>query len=218
VLEATADGGGWRLDGTTPWITGWGRIDVVHVAARTSDGRVVWGLVDAAETDGLTVEPLKLAALQASATVRARFEGVALPADRVTLVEDGGSWQARDTAGLASNGALGLGVAGRAIRLLGEARPDVAAHLQEELVARRDAIDTWPPDAVPAARAAVTDLAVRATSTLVVAGGGASMNLGHHAQRLAREAMFLLVQGQTAAIRAAQLALVAGSTPAGTVR
>jgi transcriptional regulator of acetoin/glycerol metabolism len=39
----------------------------------------------------------------------------------------------------------------------------------------------------------------------VVSGGGRSITLDHHAQRLAREAVFLLVFGQTGAIKAAQL-------------
>jgi hypothetical protein len=40
---------------------------------------------------------------------------------------------------------------------------------------------------------------------LVVTGGGRSITMDHHAQRLAREALFLLVFGQTASIRAAQI-------------
>jgi hypothetical protein len=54
---------------------------------------------------------------------------------------------------------------------------------------------------------------MRAASTLVVAGGGRSMLLDHHAQRLAREAMFLLVFGQTAASRREQINLEALALP-----
>jgi hypothetical protein len=42
-----------------------------------------------------------------------------------------------------------------------------------------------------------------ATTAAVVAGGGRAMDLRSPAQRLAREGMFLLVQGQTAQVRAA---------------
>jgi len=213
VLRAVPDGDGWRLHGTTPWITGWGRIDVVHVAAWTDDGRVVWALLDAEAAGGLSVEPLELAAIQASGTVRARFDAVRVPAARVTTVEDGDTWRARDAAGLATNGALGLGVAHRAVRLLAGGHPVPAAALNGELDRLRAALGTAAPDALPGVRAGITDLAVRAASALVAAGGGATMDLGHHAQRLLREAAFLLVQGQTSSIRQAQLALLTRHTP-----
>ena len=48
-------------------------------------------------------------------------------------------------------------------------------------------------------------LAVRATTALVTVGAGRSMLLDSAAQRLARVALFLLVQGQTAAVREATL-------------
>ncbi len=57
-----------------------------------------------------------------------------------------------------------------------------------------------------AARADASLLAVRAATALVAAGGGRSVEIGDHAQRLMREAMFLLVFGQTAPIRNAQRA------------
>jgi alkylation response protein AidB-like acyl-CoA dehydrogenase len=68
---------------------------------------------------------------------------------------------------------------------------------------------------VAAARAAASALAVRAASARVAAGGGRSMVTDHHAQRLAREALFLLVQGQTTAIRAAQVAALTGPVTPG---
>jgi alkylation response protein AidB-like acyl-CoA dehydrogenase len=58
---------------------------------------------------------------------------------------------------------------------------------------------------MPEERARASELALRAATTLVVSGGGRSIALDHHAQRLAREALFLLVFGQTAAIKAVQL-------------
>jgi alkylation response protein AidB-like acyl-CoA dehydrogenase len=58
---------------------------------------------------------------------------------------------------------------------------------------------------MPEERARASELALRAATTLVVSGGGRSIAMDHQAQRLAREAIFLLVFGQTAAIKAAQL-------------
>lgn len=49
------------------------------------------------------------------------------------------------------------------------------------------------------------DVMRAATTAAVVAGGGRAMDLSSPAQRLAREGMFLLVQGQTAEVRTAHL-------------
>lgn len=54
-------------------------------------------------------------------------------------------------------------------------------------------------------RAAALDLNQRVASAFIVASGGAAMMLSSNAQRRAREAMFLLVQGQTSGLRAASL-------------
>lgn len=58
------------------------------------------------------------------------------------------------------------------------------------------------------------DLMRAATTAAVVAGGGRAMGLGSAAQRLAREGMFLLIQGQTAAVRTAHLGALRAPGPA----
>ena len=50
-------------------------------------------------------------------------------------------------------------------------------------------------------------------AALMARGGGRAIRRDEHAQRLAREALFLLVQGQTPAIRAAQLGRLFRSPP-----
>ncbi len=65
-LQAQEVDGGWRLDGTVPWVTGWGGIDVIHTGARRESGDVVWALVDACAGAGLSIEVLRLVAVQAS--------------------------------------------------------------------------------------------------------------------------------------------------------
>ena len=79
VLTATPAEGGWTLDGFAPWVSGWGRIDLVHVAARGPDDTVVNVVIDAVEGDGVTAERQRLAALDASATVRLDFASVRRP-------------------------------------------------------------------------------------------------------------------------------------------
>ncbi len=57
-------------------------------------------------------------------------------------------------------------------------------------------------------RAAACDLASRAATAVVVARAGAAMRRGCSAERRAREALFLQVQAQTAATRAASIELL----------
>jgi alkylation response protein AidB-like acyl-CoA dehydrogenase len=199
ILSASRDPGGWRFDGHAPWVTGWGRVDVVRAAARRENGDIVWALIDATAGPSLNVETLRLAAVNASATVTLRFRDHLVPTDRVIAIQPFDEWQARDRAGLRLNGSLALGVAGRCAALLG------SGPLSERVRACREALDQGEPSAMPSLRARASELAVRAATTLVVTGGGRAIAMDQQAQRLAREALFLLVFGQTSAIKAAQL-------------
>ncbi|MCU1488652.1 MAG: uncharacterized protein JWM85_57, partial [Acidimicrobiaceae bacterium] len=152
---------GFELTGSAPWVTGWGRIDVLHVAARTDDERVVWALLDAKESDSLSVEALRLGAVQASGTVSLRLEHHRVGAERVTLVEPLSAWQERDARGLATNGAHALGVARRCLALVGPGR------LEDQLLAARERLDCAAPEELPGARAAAALLALRCAARLV---------------------------------------------------
>jgi len=199
LLRARPTEDGWVLDGESPWVTGWGRVDVLYVAARDGED-VVWTLVDAEPSGTLTAEPLRLVAVNASGTVTLRFDGHAVPADRVIAIEPYTDVLARDAARLRVNGSLALGVAGRCCALLGP------GPLDAELAAVRAALDTAGPHAaMPAARAAASELAVRAAAALVTGTGSRSILADQHAQRLARESLFLLVFGSRPAIRTALL-------------
>lgn len=199
ILTASRSADGWVLNGVAPWVSGWGRIDVVHTAARDAEGNVVWLLVDAVESTTLEIERLELAAMNASATVRVRFHDHVVDPARLTMVEPFKAWVERDGAGLWRNGSFSIGLARRCSLLLSS---DL---LEDEIAACRSLLLASGPDTVVEARARATELAVRAASALVVAGGGRSILASEHAQRLAREAMFLLVLAQTPTLRAAQL-------------
>jgi alkylation response protein AidB-like acyl-CoA dehydrogenase len=197
-ISATPAEGGWLLDGTAPYVTGWGLIDVVLAAAMTNDGRVLRALVDAGAADGLRVQPLRLLAASASGTVRLTFEHYFVPSERVTSLEayspppsyDGGGRQ---------NGSLALGVARRCLQMLGP------GPLDEELNARRKQLDEAPEEEMAGARAAAAEFAVRAAVCLFVHGGSQSLLMDVHPARLYREAAFLLVFGSRPAVRAALL-------------
>jgi hypothetical protein len=71
----------------------------------------------------------------------------------------------------------------------------VASRLRAECDTVRGRLDAGlaDPAAMVSARADGAQLAMRAASALVAAGGGPSLLGTHHAQRLAREAIFTLV-------------------------
>lgn len=195
MLHAQPVTGGYVFDGTSPWVTGWGYIDTLHAAARDPDDNVVWGLLDVSPQAPLSVEPLDMVAIMASQTVQANFHSYFVPADRITSSMPLSDWQVRDAAGLRSNGSLALGVASRCCALIGP------SPLDGELSGARAALDTATVQTMPAARAAAAELAMRAASALVVASGSRSILASSQAQRLAREAVFLLVFGTRPAIK-----------------
>lgn len=196
-LHARQAEDGWVLDGVSPFVSGWGRIDVVHTAARAGD-EIVWLIVDAAESAALAVERLRLAVLDATATVRATFEGLAVPGDRMTGRHPAGGPTPPEV--LRLHAALALGVASRCCRLLGP------TPLDDELAACRAELDRLDPATIFRSRAAAGELALRAAAALAVTEGSRSLLAADHAQRLAREALFALVYALRPASKDALLA------------
>lgn len=200
LLQANQVDGGWLLNGTSPWLTGWGLIDVVHCAARTSDDRLVWGLVDATSSKTLRVERHRLAAVDASVNTTVHFRNHFLSGERVTRVIPYEVWKQQDAETLRLNGSLSLGVADRCSRLLGDGSFSGAI---DEVRASLDRADATT---MPAARASAAELAIRAAAAVMVHLGSSSIVLGHDGQRLMREAAFLLVFGTRPAIKIELLA------------
>jgi alkylation response protein AidB-like acyl-CoA dehydrogenase len=204
TLQARREGNGWRLTGSTPWLSGWGRIDVIHTAARDDSGNVVWLLVDAAEGPALSVERRRLVALDATATVLATFSGLLVPDDRVTsIVPYTGGPTPPEV--LRIHASFALGVAARCCRLLGP------SPLDDALTRCRGELDRLDPETIGASRAGAGELALRAAAALGVATGGRSVLLDDHAQRLVREAFFVLVYALRPESRAPLLARLGGA-------
>ncbi len=199
ILRAERRDDGLFLDGEAPWVSGWGRVDVLLVTAR--DGEAVRSvLMDAVATETLRAERLRLVGANASGTVTLRFDRHLVPSDRIVSEESHADVLARDPTGLRMNGSLALGVIDRCCRLMGPSAID------DQLISTRAALDEATTETLPAARAAAAELAMRAATALVVQSGSRSILVDQHAQRLAREAMFLLVFGSRPAIRDALLA------------
>ena len=212
---------GWRLDGVAPWYTGWGRNDVAFVAGITDGGDVVFGAVPAIEGAGLTMKTrLRTAALDAACTVVLALDGVIIADDDVALQQPHADWLAGDAGAADANPGI-FGVAASAVRLLHEAgvvRTERAtieaaavfgarlADVRSQCYALADSVPLGEAiDERLALRAVALELLIAATSALVAANSGPAMAVSSPAQRKAREALFLLVQAQTAPARAATL-------------
>ncbi|MGW3340314.1 acyl-CoA dehydrogenase family protein [Streptomyces sp. NPDC001009] len=215
-VRARRDGTGLRFDGTVPWYTGWGLNDVLLLAGLTDDDEVVFAFVDAREQPGLRPSaPLRLAALSAASTVSLELDGLRVPDESVALRVPYADWAPTDRAKTLNTNPAVFGIAAAALSLLDDR---TAAPLRSRLADIRTRAYALADHPAPLERTEER-LAVRAeayaaldtaTTAAVVAGGGRSMSLTSRAQRLAREGMFLLIQGQTAQTRQAHLRALTG--------
>ncbi|WP_030325741.1 acyl-CoA dehydrogenase family protein [Streptomyces sp. NRRL B-3229] len=220
-VRATAERGGWRFDGAVPWYTGWGLNDVMLLAGVTEADEVVFAFTEAREQAGLRAsEPMRLAALTASRTVSLALDGLWLPDDSVVLHSPQKKFALVDQPRNTNASPAVFGVAYAALRVLEDAgEPETAKALRgrlDEVRAQAYALAGHPvPHERIAERLALKtrsyDLMRAATTAAVVAGGGRATALDAMAQRLFREGMFLLVQGQTAEVRRAHLEALAKS-------
>jgi alkylation response protein AidB-like acyl-CoA dehydrogenase len=209
-LSARPADGGWLLDGEAPWVSGWGVVDLLVTVARGPGDTAVTLLVDARQQQGLAAARQRLAAVNASATVQLSFDGAFVPDGRLV---DQRPYDpvAAQSEGLRGNGSLALGVGRRCCALIGP------SPLDGELAACRAELDAADTAGMPAARARASEFAVRAAHYLAVRRGSRSALAGDDAERLAREAGFLLVFGSRPAIKDALLGRLAGGgvrTPA----
>ncbi len=203
-LTAQETDSGWVLNGDSPWVSGWGIVDELAVLARTGD-EVATFVIDARESPGMTVTPLHLSAMNASATVTLTFHDVKVPAEHYvgSVPYDSGPERPE---GLRVNGSLALGVARRCLDLAG---PSV---LDDELVHIRGTLDRADAEGIGDARARSAELAVRCAHALAVSRGSRSALSGDVAERSTREASLLLVFGSRPSIKHALLARLLGSS------
>jgi alkylation response protein AidB-like acyl-CoA dehydrogenase len=227
-VTASRTSGGWRFDGVAPWYTGWGLNDVAFVSGVTETDDVVFGIVEAREGSGLrVVSRLRTAALDAAQTIVLALDGVEVADADIALVQPHAQWLAADAATSANANPAIFGVARSGVRLLHET---ATARAEEETADAADALGAWVDDVRRrayaladealtgdgiderlAVRAEALEAAIAVTSALVAANSGPAMAVSAAAQRKAREALFLLVQAQTAGARRATLAHWAAS-------
>ncbi|GAC1326862.1 MAG: hypothetical protein NVSMB13_12640 [Mycobacteriales bacterium] len=218
---------GYDVSGTVAWMTSWGLAEVFLLASVTPDDEIVWALLPAREeTDRVMSAPLRLAAMGGTGTVTLQLADLRLREADIVSVEQLESWRERDRQRTANATPAVFGLLRTVVRRLVDAaeRRDEPAgvELADRLAADAAGLRAAAyrlVDEVPAAealqerldiRAASLELALRATAGLVAIGAGGSMALTAPAQRLAREALFHLVQAQTGPVRTATLRRLAG--------
>jgi len=187
-------------------------------------GDVVFALIPAVRSPGLTASPvMDVAAVRGASTVTLTLDDFEVRNEQVLLVSRWRDWAEADAARTANVVPAVFGVAESALGLLAAvgrdrhepAAADAAYRLRGRLAAVRahayrliDAAAAGPDRQERLAlRALALRLLIDTTSTLVAAGAGGSMAASAPAQRKAREALFLLVQAQTADARRASLTL-----------
>lgn len=221
AVTASRVPGGWRYDGAVGWATSWGLADLLLLAGLSPAGDVVMALVPARDAPGLTASaPMRLAAMQGTSTVTLALDGLQVADADVAEVVREGDWREADRVRTANVTPAVFGLLHEVVRRLraaprgGRTAAVLADRLAEESEDLRRAayalLDHVPaPDQVEdrlALRAAALELTVRAATGLVAANGGSAMSLDAAPQRLAREALFFLVQAQTGPVREATLA------------
>lgn len=198
--------GGYRLDGTMPWVTAAERADVLVTGAVLEDGQQI---LVALPTDrpGLTIPPpFDLAAVQASRTTEVQCHQVEVKAEELLA---GPSPNVIATPGAAGTGgletsALALGLARAALSaLIAEIASrseldepaDALATTWNELwlalmsTAREEA-DAFPPGQI---RSQANALVLKSTQAFLTARKGTGFLRSEPAQRWARQALFFLV-------------------------
>lgn len=232
AVRATRIAGGWQFDGFAPWTTSWGIAQQFVIVGESDGGELVWVMIDGNKASGITPHHLELPVLAATGTVALEFDRfVATDAEVMTIV-DATEWRATDRLSSSIGQTAALGVAERAVSILrsptehGVANDldvgDACAALLVELTDRWadddrfvseisepiDDRETWIRRA-SRHRARCLEVSRSATTVLLAASGGSGLNLSHPAQRLAREALFYVIQAQTADGRSATIRSVA---------
>lgn len=227
VLTAQEIPGGFRLDGTSPWVTGGDAADVLVLAATLVDGDTVTDsqLLVVVPTDlaGLTIAPpLPLVGVSSSSTGPVYLDGVEVgnewliagPMPNVTASGVGAGTGGIETSTLAA------GLAAAAIDYLvdeatrrSDLQPPAAAlrtehqALNSDLLAVARGHAACPKELL---RQRANSLALRASQAALTAAKGSGFIVGHPAGRWCREALFFLVWSCPQPVAAANLCELAG--------
>jgi len=222
-LRARRSSRGWIFSGTASWVSGWGLNTALAVAAVSEETEtVITALIPVEE--GIAATPLGLGVVRGSRTERVRLDDVLVAEEHVISTESLDQWRHKD-----------LGVASDArAHHFGLAETVLLELEQDEHPLARQVAESWRPRvaAIRAQAYALSDEAARLggdhrlterlalkvasgdalstlTRALVVARAGHGITTDDTAHLHAGSALFVLVQGQSADVRRAQLTQLA---------
>src|SRR5882757_237807 len=222
-IAATRTGDGWTFSGTISWVSGWGLNTVLVVAAvEASTQTVVTAFVPIG--DRVRVARLELGAVGGSRTERVTLDDVSVPASDVIYIQSLTDWRKEDLGTAGDTRPQYFGLAATVLDELDAGDPG-ARRVARVWRPRIDALRTDAYGLADEAKAAADErhriserVATKVatgealgtiTRALVVTRSGRGISLDDTAQLHARSALFLLVQGQSADVRDAQLARLA---------
>jgi alkylation response protein AidB-like acyl-CoA dehydrogenase len=201
ALTATRIGTDYRLDGLIPWSSGAAKARYVVAGAATEGAQILFALPTT--TSGVMVEPpMDLVSMRSTWTSQVRCEGVVLPGELVLAGPIANVLSARRKSVPLPQAFLALGHARCALDLIGQHDSERGRALHERFTAQLNSLHAQVvaacgpqanPADVPRLRGECNDLALRVTHAAVALYKGNALLLSHPAQRLAREALFLLV-------------------------
>ncbi|MDX2231702.1 MAG: acyl-CoA dehydrogenase family protein [Leptolyngbyaceae cyanobacterium bins.349] len=213
--------GGFQLDGTIPWITGFELFQTFVGAAVLPDDRAVYGILPFCNTHQTSGSihfsaPLPLAGMTATNTVTAEVRQWFLPDDQVVFIQPANAIGIRDRQNVLQHSCYALGCAQAGLDLIqqqGRERSQLEIHqahqtLSQELHQCRAAIYAAQERSFEERlqlRAWAIELAVRCAHVAVTLAAGMANSLQHPAQRIYREAMVFTVTGQTKDVMLATL-------------
>ena len=227
MVSATPTPGGYLINGTAPWVTGWSLLDSFILGATLPNGDHLFAYVPKAGNEA-SLEPgprIPLAVMNASDTVEVTFHDLFLPSECVLSERPAESLRRADFCGISGHVFLPLGCARGSVHYLealavkrGSAPlHDAATELAREIDACRHQALAWTgtcadlpeyKERALQARATAILLAMRAAHATVTATGGGAHLLSNPPQRLMREAMFYTTTAQTTDVQGATLDLL----------
>lgn len=216
IMKAEHVEGGYRLNGTVPWITGQSFFHEVLIGAALPDGRGVFGIVPFHDTAEMKhSEPMKLAAMESARTVSADYVNYFLPESEVLYVKPADWIHNNDMINITLQGFFALGCARAGLDIVNrcwEAKRSPAIQeawqsLDREISECREKL-FQAQSPIPkrlSTRAWAIELAVRCAHAGITATGGSANSVTNDAQRVYREALVYTVSAQTAPIMEATL-------------
>jgi alkylation response protein AidB-like acyl-CoA dehydrogenase len=205
ALRASSMSEGWQLDGIVPWATGAGKSEWVIVGAVTKEQRQLLIALRTSLAGVIAQPPLPLVALRSSWTGQITCNAVRIDSSAVLRGPIEKVLTGRKNSLPLGQAFLAMGLCRSALDLIAQHRSAGAqtAHGRFEMQfneLRNEILDLSQTgrenEATSAAsriRGQCGDLALRVTHAAVALYKGAALLADHPAQRLAREAMFLLV-------------------------